>query len=213
MKKKGLWKKQLLIFNVVMMMMLLPVGQVIAIHVESEESPEAHSNDELVLKDDVFHFNNIPQENGIEEFSQFEEIENDRLYEGAEISTELIEAPEWTIEQSDVEAFVNETEGFDPAVVESGQLGTIPWTVDASGTLTLSSGIFDEENNVGGRYGATDYFNHTSANQEMINGIVITGRIELRGSLIGTRNSVLSNAEQGEHNQGFFEKFTKCPNN
>lgn len=205
MRKKGLWKKQLLIFNVVMMMMLLPFGQVIAIHVESEESPEAHSNDELVLKDDVFHFNGIPQENGTADFSQFEEIENDWPYEGAEISTELIEARELTIEQNDVEEFVNEAEGFDPAVVESGQLGTIPWTVDASGTLTLGSGIFDEENNVGGRYEAKDYFNHSSANQQMINSIVITGRIELRGSLIGTRNSVLSNAEQGEHNQGFFE--------
>lgn len=205
MRKKGLWKKQLLIFNVVMMMMLLPIGQVIAVHVESEESPEAHSNEELVLKEDVFYFNDIPQENGTAEFSQFEEIENDWPYEGAEISTELIEAPELTIEQSDVEEFVNETEGFDPAVVESGQLGTIPWTVDTSGTLTLGSGIFDEENNVGGRYEAKDYFNHSSANQQMINSIVITGRIELRGSLIGTRNSVLSNAEQGEHNQGFFE--------
>jgi len=205
MRKKGLWKKQLLIFNVVMMMMLLPVGQVIAIHVESEESPEAHSNDELVLKDDVFHFNGIPQENGTADFSQFEEIENYWPYEGAEISTELIEARELTIEQNDVEEFVNEAEGFDPAVVESGQLGTIPWTVDASGTLTLGSGIFDEANNIGGRYEVTDYFNHLSINQDRITKIAITGRIELRGSLIGTRNSVLSNAEEGEYNQGLFE--------
>ena len=48
--------------------------------------------------------------------------------------------------------------GLITAVVESDQLGTIPWTVDASGTLTLGSGIFDEANNIGGRYGSNGLF-------------------------------------------------------
>lgn len=205
MRKKGLWKKQLLIFNVVLMMIFLPVGQVIAIHAEMEGTLEEQITEELVLNE----ANGMLQESGIEEFIVFESIERELSYEEVEINEEVIERPELEDTLNESDHFSNEVEGIDPyeerTVIQSGQLGTIPWTVDESGTLTLGSGIFDEANNIGGRYEVTDYFNHLSINQDRITKIAITGRIELRGSLIGTRNSVLSNAEEGEYNQGLFE--------
>ncbi|MBE6173857.1 MAG: BspA family leucine-rich repeat surface protein [Enterococcus faecium] len=191
MRKKGLSKKQVLVFNILVMMFFMPIGRVIAIHAESEELLEEQSSEHMVLEEDIFHFNGLLQENRADKSSQFEEIEDDWLYDGTEMSTEFIETPELIIEQRDVEQFVNETEGFKPSeektIIESGQLGTIPWSLDNTGTMTLGPGIFDEANDIGGRYATTDYFNHF-AHRDLIHRIVITGKIELHGHMQGRHN-------------------------
>lgn len=78
----------------------------------------------------------------------------------------------------------------------SGQLGSIPWVVDAQGKLILGSGVFDEANNIGERYAATDYFNHPMYSQA-ITSVQLTGPIALRG-LNGSLNI------SGDIRRGFF---------
>ncbi|WP_146103398.1 BspA family leucine-rich repeat surface protein [Enterococcus mundtii] len=78
----------------------------------------------------------------------------------------------------------------------SGQLGSIPWVVDAQGKLILGSGVFDETNNIGGRYAATDYFNHPMYSQA-ITSVQLTGPIALR-ELNGSLNI------SGDIRRGFF---------
>ncbi|MGG5311922.1 hypothetical protein IGL76_000607 [Enterococcus sp. DIV2381] len=82
----------------------------------------------------------------------------------------------------------------------SGQLGSIPWVVDSKGTLILGSGVFDEANNIGGRYAATDYFNHPMYSHA-ITRVQLTGPIVLRG-----RNGSLN--MNGDIRRGFFTDLT-----
>ncbi|MBO0462759.1 BspA family leucine-rich repeat surface protein [Enterococcus sp. DIV1298c] len=82
----------------------------------------------------------------------------------------------------------------------SGQLGSIPWVVGSQGTLILGSGVFDEANNIGGRYAATDYFNHPMYSHA-ITRVQLTGPIVLRG-----RNGSLN--MNGDIRRGFFTDLT-----
>ncbi|OTP26332.1 BspA family leucine-rich repeat surface protein [Enterococcus mundtii] len=217
MRWKYFWKKWSSIVTVVMLLLLLPMGQVIAIHIEPMESQrEEINNEESTLQEFVTDSNFLPQGEASDALLEIsEEAYEEYLNSYNEIRASLTPSSE-TIsvedkaneqEKDNSENTMNGSEGIDlpsARVVRSGQLGTIPWSLDNTGTLTLGSGIFDERNDVGGRYETIDYFNHF-AHRDLIQRIVITGRIELRGRMQGRHNHLESGNASG---QGLFSNMS-----
>ncbi|MDA9461018.1 hypothetical protein B835_905 [Enterococcus mundtii 3F] len=194
MTNKSILKKRSLITLTTSMMLFLPVGQVLAI---DTHTPDVQSdglvNDQLVTTDESI---DIEESTAASESHQETTLEaNQEEDKGNQAVVLPVQEARPVVDQSEMEE-----EGADapsemgkialpPGInaVYTGQVGTIPWVIDNTGTLTLGSGIFDEVNDPVGNYEQDAYFNapHLAA---FINRIVLTGDIQLVGSQRGTNN-------------------------
>ena len=215
MTKKSKLKKRSLGIITTSMLLLLPVGQVLAIdiHAPDIQSDELMS-DQLVVPDEPIDVEAPESISGNNEETSFEEVNEEVQGIDEEIQPEVV-LPEQELSSIADHSEIAEDELDTPKELErialppgvnavyTGQVGTIPWVIDDTGTLTLGSGIFDEVNDVGGNYESTDYFNHT-AYSDSITRIVLTGPVVLHGSQRGTKNFAPHAGGADSTRQGFF---------
>ncbi|WP_206859463.1 BspA family leucine-rich repeat surface protein [Candidatus Enterococcus mangumiae] len=215
MTKKSKLKKRSLGIITTSMLLLLPIGQVLAIdiHAPDIQSDELMS-DQLVVPDEPIDVEVPESISGNNEETSFEEVNEEVQGIDEEIQPEVV-LPEQELSSIVDHSEIAEDEldvpeeleriALPPGVnaVYTGQVGTIPWVIDDTGTLTLGSGIFDEVNDVGGNYESTDYFNHT-AYSDSITRIVLTGPVVLHGSQRGTKNFAPHAGGADSTRQGFF---------
>lgn len=176
------------------MMLFLPVGQVLAI---DTHTPDVQSdglvNDQLVTTNESIDIEESTaaseshQETTLEA-NQEEDEENQADVLPVQEARPVVDQPEMEEEGADTPSEMGKI-ALPPGInaVYTGQVGTIPWVIDDTRTLTLGSGIFDEVNDPVGNYEQDAYFNapHLAA---FINRIVLTGDIQLVGSQRGTNN-------------------------
>ncbi|MBO0461764.1 BspA family leucine-rich repeat surface protein [Enterococcus sp. DIV1298c] len=211
MTKKSKLKKRSLGIITTSMLLLLPVGQVLAIdiHAPDIQSDELMS-DQLVVPDEPIDVEVPESISGNNEETSFEEVQEIHEENQAEVvlpeqeQSSIVDHSEIAEDELDVPKELEKI-ALPPGVnaVYTGQVGTIPWVIDDTGTLTLGSGIFDEVNDVGGNYESTDYFNHT-AYSDSITRIVLTGPVVLHGSQRGTKNFAPHAGGADSTRQGFF---------
>lgn len=194
MTNKSILKKRSLIILTTSMMLFLPVGQVLAI---DTHTPDVQS-DGLVNVQLVTTNESIDIEESIAaseshqettlEANQEEDKGNQAVVLPVQEARPVVDQPEMEEEGADAPSEMGKI-ALPPGInaVYTGQVGTIPWVIDDTGTLTLGSGIFDEANNVGGNYEREDYFNRTEY-VHLINRIVLKGPIQIIGSQRGTKN-------------------------
>ncbi|WP_066026581.1 BspA family leucine-rich repeat surface protein [Enterococcus mundtii] len=87
--------------------------------------------------------------------------------------------------------------------IHSRTIGSIPWVIDSTGTLTIGSGVFNESLLTGGlgSYSLMNYFN-TEDRAHLVTNIIITGPIHLHGSQRGLENIIIGTEPIS---RGFFE--------
>ncbi|MGG5337904.1 hypothetical protein IGJ48_000572 [Enterococcus pernyi] len=194
MTNKSILKKRSLIILTTSMMLFLPVGQVLAI---DTHTPDVQSdglvNDQLVTTNESIDIEESTaaseshQETTLEA-NQEEDEENQADVLPVQEARPVVDQPEMEEEGADTPSEMGKI-ALPPGInaVYTGQVGTIPWVIDDTRTLTLGSGIFDEVNDPVGNYEQDAYFNapHLAA---FINRIVLTGDIQLVGSQRGTNN-------------------------
>lgn len=210
MTNKSILKKRSLITLTTSMMLFLPVGQVLAI---DTHTPDVQSdglvNDQLVTTDESIDIEESTaaseshQETTLEA-NQEEDKGNQVVVLPVQEARPVVDQPEMEEEGADAPSEMGKI-ALPPGInaVYTGQVGTIPWVIDDTGTLTLGSGIFDEGNDVEGNYESTDYFNHVTYS-DLVNRIVLTGPVVLHGSQRGTKNLAPHAGGADSTSQGFF---------